>query len=278
MPTLKETFAVQKASSDARFDAFDIEPISSIRRITEDAYLENPTWLGGDEEFVCLFIDLDNSSALSFEHRSTTMAKLYDYFTQNVVDFMSADPHRADYIDIKGDGAFGIYEGEQAAFKALAAALSFKTFFEKHVRSKFAPYTDVLNCKLAIEKDKVLVRKIGKRGDKNNNEVWAGRVVNNAAKLSSLTKQIYQQSADYRPSGQSLLVISDKVFNELGKKRAYTHTSCGHDMSGRPAPAAPVWRSFDCSLVDAVNGDTAWYTGAVWCDKCGDNYMAHILA
>ncbi len=278
MSTLKETFVLRKDVSDKRFDDFRIEPISSIKRITEDAYLENPTWLGGDEEFVCLFIDLDNSSALSFEHRSTTMARLYDYFTQNVVDFMSSDPHRADYIDIKGDGAFGIYEGEQAVFKALSVALSFKTFFDKHIRPKFEPYTDALNCKLAIEKDKILVRKIGKRGDKNNNEVWAGRVVNNAAKLSGLTKQIYAQTTEYHPSRQSLLVISDKVFEELARKKTYTHTSCGHDTSGNPAPAAPVWRSFDCSLVGSVNGDIAWYTGTVWCDKCGDNYLANILA
>ncbi len=273
---LSELYRAKKAESEERYDAFAIEEIGGIRRISEDAYLENPTWLGGDKEFVCLFIDLDNSSGMSFKHHPKVMAKIYDYFTQNIVDVLYSDPFRADYIDIKGDGAFVIFEGEQAEFKALAAALTFKTFFEKHIRTKFQTDTDAFNCKIGIDKDKVLVKKIGRRGD--NNEVWAGRVVNHAAKLASLSKRIYSTDTNITPATASLLMISDKVYLDLKKKSEYTHTSCGHDARGNPSPIkAPNWNLVDCAQDDTINGSQAWYTSSLWCDQCGDRYMAEIL-
>lgn len=274
--SLSDLYRDKKRESEARYAAFAIEDIGSIRRISEDAYLENPTWLGGDQEFVCLYIDLDGSSVMSFNHHPKVMAKIYDYFTQNIVDVLTSDPFKADYIDIKGDGAFGIFEGERASFKALSAALTFKTFFEKHIRTKFQTDEEVFNCKLAIDKDKVLVKKIGKRGD--NNEVWAGRVVNYAAKLASLSRRIYSERLDIVPSKASLLVISDKVYQELGSKQQYAHLSCGHDLAGNPTTMSqPNWSHVDCSEEDTINGDKAWFTSSLWCDICGDQYMAEIL-
>ena len=276
MSFLKGLINERKAAADDRYDSFEIEEISSIRRISEDAYLESPTWLGGDEEFVCLFIDLDKSSALSFRHNPSTMARIYDYFTQSVVDIITAAPFSADYIDIKGDGAFGIFEGKNASARALCAALTFKTFFEKVVRPKFQNQTEVMNCKMAISKDKVLVKKIGKRGD--NNEVWAGRVVNNAAKLASLTKDIYAANIFLRPTDVSLLVLSDKVYEELLSKAPYTTRTCGHDFNGNETGMqADTWAAYDCTVDEAVHGDCAWYTSTRWCGECGDEYMKKIL-
>lgn len=275
MSNLKQKYEELKRESEKRYDDFSIEPISSIRRITDDAYLDNPTWLGGDEEFVCLFIDLDNSATMSFRHHPQTMAKLYDYFTQNIVDIITSDPFGADYIDIKGDGAFGIFEGEKAVFRALTAALTFKTFFEKNIRPKFQNQTVVFNCKLAIDQDKVLVKKIGLRGD--NNEVWAGRVVNGAAKLASLTKEIYIANPALSSNSYSLLVLSDKVYKNLKSKTPYTTESCGHDMRGNVVDKAQNWTQYDCSSVDSVRGDSAWYTNTIWCDKCGDRFMQEML-
>jgi len=271
---LSEFYRTLKVRSDDRYDKFAIEPTSSIRRIYEEAYLEKPTWLGGDEKFVCLFIDLDNSSVMSFKRYPKTMAQVYDYFTQNAVDIVTADPHAADYVDIKGDGLFGIYEGDKAVFKALAAALTFKTFFEKHVRGKFQTSSDAFSCKIAIDKDKVLVKKIGKRGD--HNEVWAGRVVNNAAKLASLSREI-QVLHGPPPNVGGLILLSDVVYNELTQKRDYAITSCGHDVSGNTAGKIPLWTQWDCANNDSINGDCAWYCSALWCDICGDRFMSEML-
>ena len=274
--SLSEIIENLKSKSEQRFDNFSIEAISSISRIKDDAYLKSPTWLGGDNEFVCLFVDLDDSSKMSFKKQARTMAQVYDYFTQNIVDVMSIDRFAADYIDIKGDGAFGIYEGRTAAFKALCAALTFKTLFDKEIRSKFEHDGKNLNCKLAIHKDKLLVRKIGKQGD-HNNEVWAGRLVNNASKLASLNKKI--QATDLASYGQimSYLVISEKIYKELEPKKDFTLTSCGHDINGNPTGKGKLWTSIDCSQNEDVYGDVAYYYSARWCKHCGDNVMAQML-
>lgn len=268
-----------KEKSDERFGQFRIEEITSIQKITDDAYLNSPTWLGGDKEFVCLFIDLDNSSKLSFKKHPPTMAKIYDYFTQNIVDILSERGVNADYIDIKGDGAFGIYEGENAVFKAMCAAVTFKTFFDGYIRPKFQTSDSIINCKLAIDKDKILVRKLGKKGDKNNNEVWAGRVVNNASKLSSLSKEIYTlQNIGITNKEQSLLIISDKVYTELLKREKFTIFSCGHDTKGNVRPVGKLWKEMDCSNNENVYSNKVWYISSGWCKLCGDSYMSNILS
>ena len=46
-----------KNKSEQRFNEFKIEEIENLGQILDKAYLEKPTWLGGDKEFVCLFID-----------------------------------------------------------------------------------------------------------------------------------------------------------------------------------------------------------------------------
>ncbi|MFA5925620.1 MAG: hypothetical protein WC831_01690 [Parcubacteria group bacterium] len=268
-----------KDESEERFNNFDIEEIGSksIKYISDNAYLEKPVWLGGDNKYVCLFIDLDNSSKLSFKKHPATMAKIYDYFTQNIVNIMSEGGINADYIDIKGDGAFGIFEGENAVWKALCCAATFKTFFDKYIRKKFQTDSDIINCKMAIDIDKILVRKLGKKGDKNNNEVWAGRVVNNTAKISSLANEIYDKDAGINKNSRSLVIISDKIYSKLFEKQNYTIISCGCDGSGVKTNKANIWREYNCSDNNNVNCEKVYYTSTQWCDIHGDEYMSEIL-
>jgi class 3 adenylate cyclase len=276
----KQVLASLKEISDKRLNNFKIQEVESINAIRDDAYLENPTWLGGDREFVCLFIDLDQSSKLSFKKHPQTMAKIYDYFTQNIVNVMTDYPEfKADYIDIKGDGAFGIYEGKNAAQRAFCAAVTFKTFFDKHIRPKFQTESEIINCKLAISKDKILVKKIGKRGDRNNNEVWAGRVVNNASKLSSLTKDMYEApgAAFIFPAAHSLLVISEKIYNDLSVQPQKAIMSCGHDEAGNNCPSQSVWQVFDTSSNQDVFDDKVYFMAARWCQHCGDKSINELV-
>lgn len=154
--------------SEERFNEFKIEEIKSISHIEDNAYLEKPTWVGGDARFVCLFIDLNRSSRVSFKKDIKTMAKIYDYFTQNIIDVFRSPDFAADYIDVKGDGAFAIFQGECASYKAFYAAITFRKIFEEKIKNKFQDDEGKnLSCKIGIHKDKILVKKIGKRGDYN---------------------------------------------------------------------------------------------------------------
>ena len=257
-----------KKKSDERFDAFEIENISSIKQIQEDAYLEKPVWLGGDKKFVCLFIDLDKSSKISFKKHPKTMAKIYDYFTQNIVDVLHHPVFGADYIDIKGDGAFGIFEGDKASFKALYCAMTFKTMFEKHIKNKFDIEGNGLSCKFGIHKDKILVKKIGRRGSGNYNEVWAGRLINNAAKLSNEAKNV-----PVNPINPTLpILVSKEVYDDFYSNNEYGFHHCC-DGNGNEAQSDIEIFFEHRNLSDETLGDKFYYTMVSWCKEHGDDYI-----
>ncbi|MCE9585625.1 hypothetical protein K8Q94_03335 [Candidatus Nomurabacteria bacterium] len=258
-----------KKKSEERFEQFKIVDISSIKEISNDAYLEKPTWLGGDKKFVCLFIDLDKSSKISFKKHPKTMAKIYDYFTQNIVDILNHPTFGADYIDIKGDGAFGIFEGDKASYKALYCAITFKTLFEQSIRDKFSDEEDQLSCKFGIHKDKLLVRKIGKRGHGNYNEVWAGRLVNNAAKLANQAKDIPQDIA--YPLSLPIL-ISEQVHSDFEKNKEFGFYHCCTG-NGQPLPNQIEMFKEVNDFSDETLGDKFYYTRVIWCKNCADNYI-----
>lgn len=258
-----------KKNSETRFNEFKIVEIGSLAEISNEAYLEKPTWLGGDSEFVCLFIDLDKSSKMSFHKHVQTMAKIYDYFTQNIVDVFNHPVFGADYIDIKGDGAFGIFEGPKASFKALYCAITFKTLFEQTIQSKFSEDDSVLNCKFGIHKDKILVRKIGKRGPRNYNEVWAGRLVNNAAKLASEAKNIPYQNG-MMPAIPILL--SEKVYRDFEQNKQFGFYNCCDGRGNRLGSLTPMFVE-NTNFSDEVLGEKLYYTYVRWCDVHADSYI-----
>ena len=274
MDSLAKLMKTFKEQSDARFDSFEIESIvNDLSKIQDDAYLEKSKWLGGDEKFVCLGIDLDKSSALSARKHAVTMAKLYEYFTQNIVDILNIDSIRADYIDIKGDGVFGIYQGEKSIERAFVAAVTFRTFFEKVIKPKFKSNLSVdLRCKSAICKDKILVKQIGTR--KFNNEVWAGKLVNNTYKIMSISRKIKEKFKNRE--NDSLLIVSGEVKTYLSDQhKKYAIFSCGcksPDLKPRS-----LWYAFDVSGDDEVFGDKVFYLPSIWCDVHGDEYLSRIL-
>lgn len=278
MATIEEIFSELKQDADARYDNFEIKEVGSIGQIYEDSYLEQPVWLGGDKKFVCLFIDLDKSSKMSFKKHPATMAKIYDYFTQTLIDVLSEESIHAEYVDIKGDGAFGIFEGDDAAFRALSAALTFGTFFRKHIRPKFQTLTDIINFKATIHVDKILVKRIGTRGARNNNEVWAGRLVNKAAKLGLVTPHIYAQDTGFSPDRMSILVISEDIFEIFKQKPDYAINHCGHTVEGGEVGSiGQLWSEFDSSDIDELSEDKVYYAPGLWCDICQNDVNEGIL-
>jgi len=273
MEKLSELTKEFERKSEERFKSFEIESVvNDLSKIQDDAYLETSKWLGGDEKFVCLGIDLDKSSALSARKSAVTMAKLYEYFTQNIVDIMNIEDICADYIDIKGDGVFGIYQGDDSIERAFVAAVTFRTFFEKVIKPKFGELSVDLKCKSAICKDKILVKKIGTR--KYKNEVWAGKLVNNTYKIMAISKKIKETFK--KREKDSLLIVSSEIktyLNDNYKKYAILSCGCGSSDS-RPVN---LWYPFDVSDDEDVAGEKVFYLPSIWCDIHGDEYLAGIL-
>ena len=136
-----------------------------------------------------------------------------------------------------------------------------------------------MNFKAALHVDKVLVRRIGKRGARNNNEVWAGRLVNKAAKLAAKTTDIYASTDKYKETDFGLLVASEKAYKLLEAKREYAIECCGHSIDGvEIGDGYVVWDEFDTSQDDNLSETKVFYAPAIWCEICGDSVNEGLLS
>jgi len=87
--------------------------------------IEKPTHWLKIPNVICCFVDMEGSTKLSAGQYDQTTAKAYRLFTETAIRiFHKFD---ADYIDVKGDGVFGLFS-QGKIYTALAATVSFKTF------------------------------------------------------------------------------------------------------------------------------------------------------
>ena len=133
-----------------------------------------------------VFADLKGSTELSASARPRTAAFAYTYFIRAMTVILERFDAR--YIDIQGDGIFGLFSGAGSEFIAAACAVTMRTSVEMNVAVQFENDTSTdwkLAAGIGIDRGTLLVRRLGLRGTKQN-EVWAGKPVNMAAKLSSV--------------------------------------------------------------------------------------------
>ncbi|MCD4705511.1 hypothetical protein K8R61_00330, partial [bacterium] len=100
-----------------------IEPKDQIPS-GDDIPLEINKWLRIDD-VVCVFIDMKNSTQLSAQKQDKFTASIYQYFTDTAVKILNN--FDTSYIDVKGDGTFGLFE-KNKIYHAFCAAMTFKTF------------------------------------------------------------------------------------------------------------------------------------------------------
>lgn len=216
------------------------------------------TWLKIND-VICVFVDMKNSTKLSAAHYANTTARSYTLFTGTAVRIFKSFGAR--YIDIKGDGVFALFDSDQVN-AAFVSAVTFKTFiaeeFSRHVTNKTQVDTGV---RIGIDQSTLLVSKIGLRRDASradiHNEVWAGKAVNVAAKLSSL-------------SNDDEIHVSAKYFAKLKSPKILYSCTCS-DLK-------KLWESVDVSNDDRFSFDTAYVLKSAWCTKHGAEYIANILA
>jgi class 3 adenylate cyclase len=134
-----------------------------------------------------LFVDIRNSSGLPAKYSIPKLAKLYRAFISEVVAILDGNEY-CEEINIVGDGVWGVFDAREKpqVDSALDAA------------SEISSLIDVLNDKLmrrgyerifagiGLEWGRALMIKSGFYGSGINEVVYMGKVVNDAAKLSSL--------------------------------------------------------------------------------------------
>lgn len=236
-----------------------IEIINSGTDFPEHIYAEVPKWTKIDGA-IAVFADLRNSTQLNVNRHPKTTAHVYEAATGGMVETMNA--FEPGFIDIQGDGVFGIFTGTGRIERAMCAAVTLRTFSE-HVLSpalvdKWDDKLPTTGIKVGAASGNLLVKRIGIRDD--NAPVWSGTPVNFAAKCS--------QSAEAHE-----VVITPKVHEKIADND-YLTWSCG-------CPDGVIKRTWEAHTVetlrDAVDGDCFKLNAAGWCDTHGAEFCDAIL-
>ena len=108
-----------------------------------------------------IFADLNGSTALSTFNNPKDAAYAYTYFIRAMTAIL--DEFSAKYIDIQGDGIFGLFSGEDSQFRAAACVVTMRTLMEKDVAVRFrrsASGNWNLTAGIGIDRGTVFVRQL----------------------------------------------------------------------------------------------------------------------
>jgi class 3 adenylate cyclase len=210
-------------------------------------------------EVVAVVCDLKGSTHLGTGRHDTSTARIYKSSVEGAVRIFH--DFEADFIDIQGDGGFGLFWGERAHERALCAGVTIRTFSEDLVEQletkwKGLPET---GYKVGMHAARTLVKRVGtKRNVAEQEAVWAGKPVNFAAKCA--------QSAE-----RHQLVATQTVWDRL-MKNDYIAFSCGCNGT----PAATLWAD---KTVETLPQDeqAVVVLDAPWCDNCGPEFCDAIM-
>ena len=222
--------------------------------------ISNPKKWTRVEDVICIFVDMKRSTLFSASKHDKSTASAYQLYSGTAVKIFHE--FNAPYIDVRGDGVLALFDSDKV-HTALAAAVTFKTFANSSFKSLVSDKTDLdIGSHMGIDMKTLLVKKIGLksvggRSDRNN-EVWAGRPVNMASKLSSL-------------SDDNELLISNRFFNKLKCDAALKTCGCPDDEK------FDLWKEKDLSDDDRFDFNKAYSLGSNWCTVHGREYCQILL-
>lgn len=222
-----------------------------------------------------IYADLKGSTALSAENSPRVAAFAYTYFIRATA--LILERFGAGYVDIQGDGIFGLFRGTASVFSAAASAITMRTQVELEVANRFEQDTSSewkLTVGIGIDQGTLLVRRLGLRGTKQN-EVWAGKPVNMAAKLSSV-------------ADSNQVVVSDRVFHEYERasklRRRALIWSCGCDGStvgqGLDVPSGQtkyLWNKEPAPQVVSFDLAFIYRLKSKWCSTHGPEFCEAVV-
>ena len=228
---------------------------------TNNIPLDNQLYWLRIQDVICVYIDMKGSTKLSAETQDNTTAGAYQLYTGTAVRLLHS--FEAPYIDVRGDGAFALFNRNQP-YRAFAAAITFKTFAREIFVKKMSELTDTeVGSHIGIDQKTVLVRRIGLRQIEGRtdrqNEVWAGKPVNMAAKLASITED-------------DELLVSERIFNNLKDEHALKTCGCPNGIK------TDLWEEKEVSEDERFDFDKAFSLRSAWCSKHGKEYCEAIIA
>lgn len=137
------------------------------------------------EDVVCVYFDLKASTSLAKKRAPASTASIYDAGVGGVVGVMKE--FETDFIDIQGDGGFGLFWGENRYERAVAAGITIRAFsrsFTEQLEKKW-PDAPSTGFKVGVGSGSLMAKQVGLPRLVNFQEpVWAGNPVNYAAKAA----------------------------------------------------------------------------------------------
>jgi class 3 adenylate cyclase len=260
---------VDDSGADARKELrtpVTIEVVDEFPDI-DDLYVDKRTWKK-ITDVVVVSADLKGSTKLNFNKHAQTSAQLYQAVTGNMVRIASS--FQPDFVDVQGDGIFALYHGDGSFRRALCAAITLKTFSERHlvpaIESSTPDQFPDTGLKVGMAAGILAVKKVGVRG--TNEPVWAGKPVNWATKCAA--------AAD-----RNELIVTRRVFQTFEDNDYVTHScGCGVGADGERVPDAKtpseLWTTTEVETLPEADVECKLLKSN-WCPIHGDDFCAAIL-
>jgi adenylate cyclase len=151
--------------------------------------------------FAFLFVDIRNSSSLHEKYGFANAAKIYQSFHD--INVRVIEENNGSVRAFDGDRVMGVFAGDAKNSNATKAAMQIQWAIRNILNPKLK--TEI-SCGAGIDSGEILVAKIGKGRDKNNNDlVWIGKADNYASHLANEAK--------------NSIIISTNAYNVLRKDR-----------------------------------------------------------
>lgn len=246
----KEKF-VKKPDVVVKDDDFDVEKLPIGR-----------TW-HRLTDVVAVVFDMLHSTNLEKGRRPASTASIYDAGVGGVVSVL--DKFDADFVDIQGDGGFGLFWGGRRYERAMCAAITIRDFsndFARQLKAKW-PDAPTTGFKVGVASGSVLAKRVGLERHLDMQEpVWAGHPVNFAAKAAQ-----HQTDADH-------IIITDSIWDQI-RENDYLTFSCGCGGLVESTPTE-LWTNVE---IDKIPGDDRFgqVLGSTWCRTHGERFCNAIL-
>ena len=226
-------------------------------------------------EVTAIFVDLKGSTGLNARFGAEAAAHAYTYFNRAMAVILYG--FHARYVDVQGDGLFGLFSGKGSRFLAAACAITMRTQVETVIAERFRQDVSAdweLRAGIGVDRGELLERQLGLRGT-GMNEVWAGTPVNMAAKLSGV-------------AGPNEVAVSERVFSDYQQSAKIRQRvllwSCGCKGSARgrgldlPADQAEyLWQSAPASENLGLDFDQVHRMGRAWCPVHGAEFCEALV-
>jgi class 3 adenylate cyclase len=246
-------------------DSIEIEPVQSFPKPSALAF-RDPIWKKIDN-CVVVAADLKGSTKISYARQDRIGARVYQASSGNCARIL--DHFGASFIDIQGDGVFGIFHGDKPWNFGIAAAFTLKSFsamtlgpvIAEHFGEEIEELKET-GLKIGMTDGTLLAKQIGVRGE-HHEPVWAGKPVNYATKCA--------QAAESHG-----LLVTDRVFDRVADND-HVRFSCGCVHGEQVGQPAPMWEVIEVPELGEDSGCKLFASVTGWCAHHGNDFCDRIL-